>query len=123
MSEKTHNAQITDLVAELEWRGLVKDATDKDALREHLASAQRKVYVGFDPTADSLTIGNLVPIMMLAHVKRAGHTPVVVHALDILGHREQLIKIHTGSHPRVSQSSIRSCVERTDRASLPKLSA
>ena len=78
MSEKTHNAEITDLVAELEWRGLVKDATDKDALREHLASAQRKVYVGFDPTADSLTIGNLVPIMMLAHVKRAGHTPVVV---------------------------------------------
>lgn len=78
MSENTTTAQITDLVAELEWRGLVKDATDKDALRDHLASGQRKVYVGFDPTADSLTIGNLVPIMMLAHVKRAGHTPVVV---------------------------------------------
>ncbi|HCT46014.1 MAG: hypothetical protein CMJ35_14605 [Phycisphaerae bacterium] len=78
MSETTKNAQITDLVAELEWRGLIKDATDKDALRDHLASGQRKVYVGFDPTADSLTIGNLVPIMMLAHVKRAGHIPVVV---------------------------------------------
>src|SRR5690606_37247260 len=38
----------------------------------------RRVYAGFDPTADSLTIGNLVPIMMLAHFKRAGHTPVVV---------------------------------------------
>jgi len=81
MSENTHNAQIPDLVAELEWRGLVKDATDKDALRDHLADpkgARRKIYCGFDPTADSLTIGNLVPIMMLAHVKRAGHTPVVV---------------------------------------------
>lgn len=78
MSETTHNAQITDLIAELDWRGLIKDATDKDALRDHLASGQRRVYVGFDPTADSLTIGNLVPIMMLAHVKRAGHTPVVV---------------------------------------------
>lgn len=70
-----------DLLNELEWRGLLKDCTDKDGLRKHLAdpdSAPRKIYAGFDPTADSLTIGNLVPIMLLAHVKRAGHTPIVV---------------------------------------------
>jgi len=70
-----------DLINELEWRGLLKDCTDKDGLRAHLAnpdSNPRKIYAGFDPTADSLTIGNLVPIMLLAHVKRAGHTPVVV---------------------------------------------
>lgn len=77
MSEVT-TPQITDLVAELEWRGLIKDCTDLDGLKAHLASGQRKIYCGFDPTADSLTIGNLVPIMMLAHVKRAGHIPVVV---------------------------------------------
>lgn len=78
MSEKTHTATIPDLVAELEWRGLIKDCTDQKALRAHLETPERKIYCGFDPTADSLTIGNLVPIMMLAHVKRAGHTPVVV---------------------------------------------
>ncbi len=78
MSDSTTQAQIPDLIAELDWRGLIKDCTDKDALRDHLRTPGRKVYAGFDPTADSLTIGNLVPIMMLAHVKRAGHTPVVV---------------------------------------------
>jgi tyrosyl-tRNA synthetase len=67
-----------DLIHELEWRGLLKDCTDKDGLRDHLRTGTRKIYAGFDPTADSLTIGNLVPIMLLAHVKRAGHTPVVV---------------------------------------------
>lgn len=70
-----------DLLDELQWRGLLKDCTDADGLRSHLAdpdNAPRKIYAGFDPTADSLTIGNLVPIMLLAHVKRAGHVPVVV---------------------------------------------
>lgn len=69
---------IQDLIEELRWRGLLHQCTDEAGLREHLASGQRKVYIGFDPTADSLTIGNLVPIMMLAHVRRAGHTPIVV---------------------------------------------
>ena len=70
-----------DLIDELQWRGLLKDCTDIDGLRSHLADPDnnpRKVYCGFDPTADSLTIGNLVPIMLLAHVKRAGHSPIVV---------------------------------------------
>lgn len=80
MSEHTQDKPI-DLIEELQWRGLIKDATDLDGLRAHLsdpAGNPRRVYVGFDPTADSLTIGNLVPIMMLAHVKRSGHTPVVL---------------------------------------------
>ena len=68
----------TDFLAELEWRGLLKDCTDTDALRTHLAAGPRLAYCGFDPTADSLTIGNLVPIMLLKHWQRAGHTPVVV---------------------------------------------
>jgi tyrosyl-tRNA synthetase len=66
-----------NFLPELEWRGMLKDITDRDGLSEHLAQP-RRIYCGFDPTADSLTIGNLVPIMVLAHAQRAGHTPVVV---------------------------------------------
>jgi tyrosyl-tRNA synthetase len=72
---------IPDLIEELRWRGLLHQCTDEPGLREHLkdpANHPRRIYAGFDPTADSLTIGNLVPIMLLAHVKRAGHEAVVV---------------------------------------------
>jgi tyrosyl-tRNA synthetase len=75
------NGRIPDLIAELEWRGLLKDVTDREGLRAHLADpvgSPRRIYAGLDPTADSLTIGNLVTIMALAHAKRAGHEAVVV---------------------------------------------
>lgn len=68
----------SEFLSELSWRGLVAQVTDEAGLRAHLTGAARKIYVGFDPTADSLTIGNLVPIMQLAHVQRAGHVPVVI---------------------------------------------
>ncbi|TVQ29889.1 MAG: tyrosine--tRNA ligase [Phycisphaeraceae bacterium] len=68
----------TELLDELSWRGLLHQATDEAGLRKHLAESPRRVYAGFDPTADSLTIGNLVPIMALRHFRRAGHEPVVV---------------------------------------------
>ncbi len=66
-----------DLIDDLRARGLLHQCTDESALREHLR-APRRVYAGFDPTADSLTVGNLVPIMLLRHFQNAGHTPVVV---------------------------------------------
>lgn len=69
---------MPDLLDELRWRGLLHQSTDEDTLRAHLASGMRTVYCGFDPTADSLTIGNLVPITVLAHFQRAGHRPFVV---------------------------------------------
>jgi tyrosyl-tRNA synthetase len=65
-------------IDELKWRGLFHQCTSEDGLRAHLSGAKRRAYVGFDPTADSLTIGNLVPTMMLAHFQRCGHEPVVV---------------------------------------------
>lgn len=66
-----------DYLEELRWRGLIHQVTDEQATRDHLAES-RHIYCGFDPTADSLTIGNLVPLMMLVHAQRAGHRPVVV---------------------------------------------
>ncbi|MCW5763080.1 MAG: tyrosine--tRNA ligase [Phycisphaeraceae bacterium] len=69
---------VSDFLDELKWRGLIKDVTDEAGLRTHLAGGVRKIYAGLDPTADSLTIGNLVTIMALAHAKRAGHEAVVV---------------------------------------------
>ncbi|MAJ47866.1 MAG: tyrosine--tRNA ligase [Planctomycetes bacterium TMED75] len=62
---------------ELSWRGLLHSTTSND-LAAHLATPGRVAYCGFDPTADALTIGNLMPLKMLAHWQRAGHRPVAL---------------------------------------------
>ena len=64
------------LIDELEWRGLIQNITP--GLDQQLARETTSGYVGFDPTADSLHIGNLVPIMLLTHLQRAGHKPIVL---------------------------------------------
>jgi tyrosyl-tRNA synthetase len=66
-----------DVLEELGWRGQLYQQTNAEAFKKHLASSQR-VYTGFDPTGNSLTIGNLVAIMLLARFQRAGHSPVVI---------------------------------------------
>jgi tyrosyl-tRNA synthetase len=65
-----------DLYGELEWRGLVYDATE--GAREALAAGPLTGYIGFDPTAVSLHVGSLLPIMVLAHLQRCGHTAIAV---------------------------------------------
>ncbi len=67
----------THLLDLLRLRGLFHQSTDESALRIHL-SQPRRLYNGFDPTADSLTIGNLVPIMLMRRFRAAGHEPVVL---------------------------------------------
>ena len=65
-----------NFVEELQWRGLVQDmipGTD-----EMLANEKTAGYIGFDPTSDSLHIGSLLPIMILVHFQRAGHTPIAL---------------------------------------------
>lgn len=65
-----------DLVEELGWRGMLQDITP--GTREQLAREMTTGYVGFDPTADSLHIGSLVPILLLLHLQRAGHRPIAL---------------------------------------------
>ncbi|HWC67672.1 MAG TPA: tyrosine--tRNA ligase [Acidimicrobiales bacterium] len=64
-----------DLVADLQARGLVQDATDLDALAKRLAEGPIGAYVGFDPTADSLHVGHLVGQLTLRRLQLAGHRP------------------------------------------------
>lgn len=65
-----------NLVDEFKWRGMIQDIMPgtEDLLKKEMVSG----YIGFDPTADSLHIGNLVPIMMLLHFQRAGHQPMAL---------------------------------------------
>ena len=69
---------MADLFDDLAWRGQIHQETDPEALRRHCNSASRLVYAGFDPTSTSLTIGNLVPMLLLRRFQDAGHRPVVV---------------------------------------------
>jgi tyrosyl-tRNA synthetase len=63
---------------ELEWRGLVADCTDTPGLRQRLANGPIVLYCGFDPTADSLHVGNLVPLLALRRFQLHGHHPIAV---------------------------------------------
>jgi tyrosyl-tRNA synthetase len=72
------DSSFRDLVGELEWRGLIADITKADELREHLLGGVRTAYVGFDPTADSLHVGSLLPLLALRRIQRFGHRPIVL---------------------------------------------
>jgi tyrosyl-tRNA synthetase len=65
-----------DLYRELEWRDMIYDATE--GLRDALAAGSVTGYIGFDPTASSLHVGSLLPVMALARMQRAGHSPIAV---------------------------------------------
>ena len=71
-------APVDDVLADLDWRGLLAQTTDRDALQRHLATGPVTLYCGFDPTADSLHIGNLVPLFALRRFQLAGHRPIAL---------------------------------------------
>ncbi len=66
------------LIDELKARGLIAQLSDEEGLREHLEAGPRTLYCGFDPTADSLHIGNLVPLLTLRRFQDAGHKPILL---------------------------------------------
>ncbi|KPD02439.1 tyrosine--tRNA ligase [Moellerella wisconsensis] len=67
-----------NLIKQLQERGLVAQVTDEDALAERLAQGPISLYCGFDPTADSLHLGHLVPLLCLKRFQLAGHKPVAL---------------------------------------------
>jgi tyrosyl-tRNA synthetase len=69
---------VTDIIDELSWRGLIALSTDLDELRKALDSGMVTVYIGFDPTAPGLHIGNLVQLLTLRRLQLAGHRPIAV---------------------------------------------
>ena len=99
---------MPDVFTELEWRGFVQQATPE--LRAHLASGRRTVYCGFDPTAPSLQLGNLMPLMLLRHLQLAGHRPIV-----LMGGGTGLIGDPSGKRderPLLSKEQIRENLQR-----------
>ncbi len=66
------------IIEELEWRGLISDCTDREGLAQRLAKGAVTLYCGFDPTADSLHVGSLVPLLALRRFQQFGHKPIVI---------------------------------------------
>src|SRR5688500_16632439 len=66
------------ILEELRWRGLLADCTDAEELGKRLAASPMTLYGGFDPTSDSLHVGNLVPLLGLRRFQLFGHHPIAV---------------------------------------------
>ena len=67
---------MKNFINEIEWRGMIHDKMP--GIQEHIDGNSRTCYIGFDPTSDSLHIGSLVPIMLLAHFQKCGHKPIAL---------------------------------------------
>src|SRR4051794_12636897 len=107
------------LLDDLEWRGLIAHSTDPDALREVLTSWSVRYYVGFDPTAPSLHMGNLVQIVTAMRLQRSGHTPYVLvgGATGMIGDPKE-----SGERVLNSAETVKDWVERVRRQIEPFLS-
>ena len=78
LKTQTNDPSFKDLLDELQWRGLVALNTDEDALRRALNETKITYYIGFDPTAPSLHLGNLVQLLIMRRLQLAGHKPLAL---------------------------------------------
>lgn len=69
---------MTDIFADLQWRGLIHQTTDDNNLQKWLNEKPRTMYIGFDPTADSMHVGSLLQVMTLRRFQKAGHKPIAL---------------------------------------------
>ncbi len=76
LSQQSNDSSFSDIWSELEWRGLVHVSTNADELRDLLAGKPITYYCGFDPTAPSLHLGNLVQLLLMRRLQLAGHKPL-----------------------------------------------
>ncbi len=67
-----------DILDDLKFRGLISQASNLEGLKKEMNKGKVSLYCGFDPTADSLHIGNLVPILVLRRFQEAGHQPIAL---------------------------------------------
>jgi tyrosyl-tRNA synthetase len=77
LPESFMSTAVSPFFDELRWRGFIDAITSED-LDAYLAEGRRTIYVGFDASADSLHLGNLIPVMALAHAQRNGHRPLIL---------------------------------------------
>lgn len=102
-----------DLLQDLDYRGLLYQVTDRDGLARRLNSGPITLYNGFDPTADSMTIGNLVPILLLRRFQLAGH-----HAIAVAGGGTGLIGDPSGKSAERQLNTAETVAEWTEKLKL-----
>ena len=109
----------TNVLDDLEWRGLVAHSTDRDALRAALGEGSVRFYVGFDPTAPSLHMGNLVQLTTARRLQDAGHTPFILvgGATGMIGDPKE-----SGERVMNSVETVKDWTERVRRQVAPFVS-
>src|SRR5687767_7494010 len=109
----------TNVLDDLEWRGLIAHSTDREALGAALGEGSVRFYVGFDPTAPSLHMGNLVQLTTARRLQDAGHTPFILvgGATGMIGDPKE-----SGERVMNSVETVKDWTERVRRQVAPFVS-